>query len=321
VLAVGKIDHVDFYREVTRGLGVAEYITKPLNRDQIARHFGPFLRGQTPVSDTVQGGRAISITGVRGGVGATTMAVNLAWNFGVSLRRHTVLLDPDVHLGAAAFLLNLQPGPGLRMALEAPDRIDALLAERAAQPAADRLHVLAGEEKMTTPANHAPGAAASLLSALRRRYNFSIADVPFAPVPLYRDLLDLVDHRILIMEPTLAAIRDTVRLLGLPKGPAQNQRATIVLNRVGLPGGLTRRQVEDALKLKVDVVIPDLPRQIGTAATLGEPALTSSSAFRNKVMEVANQVASMRMVDAQPSSSDQTPEAGISRWRWFKRGQ
>jgi pilus assembly protein CpaE len=319
VLAVGKIDHVDFYREVTRGLGVAEYITKPLNRDLVARHFGPFLRGQAPVSDAVQGGRAISVTGVRGGVGATTMAVNLAWNFGVWLRRHTVLLDPDIHLGAAAFLLNLQPGPGLRMALEAPDRIDALLAERAAQPAADRLHVLAGEEKMTTPANHAPGAAASLMTALRRRYNFIIVDVPFAPVPLYRDLLDLVDHRILVLEPTLAAIRDTVRLLALPKGASQNQRATIVLNRAGLPGGLTRRQVEDALKIKVDVVIPDLPRQVGTAATLGEPALVNSSAFRSKVLEVANLVASMRMVDALPPTTQNAGEAAVSRWHWFKR--
>ena len=60
--------------------------------------------------------------------------------------------------GSAAFLLNMQPGPGLRMALEAPERIDALLAERAAQPAADRLHVLAGEEKVAIHPNPAPGA-------------------------------------------------------------------------------------------------------------------------------------------------------------------
>ena len=86
------------------------------------------------------------MTGVRGGVGATTVAVNLAWNFGVAMHRHTVLVDPDIHLGAAAFLLNVQPGLGLRMALELPERIDALLAERAALPAADRLHILASEE-------------------------------------------------------------------------------------------------------------------------------------------------------------------------------
>ena len=195
VLVVGETNHVDFYREITRGLGAADYLPKPLTRDKVSRHFGAFVMGQVPASEGMLGGRAIAITGVRGGVGATTLAVNLSWHFGVWMRRHSVLLDPDLQLGMAAFLLNIQPGPGLRMALEAPERIDALLAERAAQPAADRLHVLAGEEKLALQPNHAPGAAARLLEALRRRYNFIVADVPFAPVSVYRDLLDLVDQR------------------------------------------------------------------------------------------------------------------------------
>ena len=46
----------------------------------------------------------------------------------------------------------------------------------------------------------------------------------------------------------------------------------VVLNRTGVPGGLNRKQVEEALKMKVDVAIPDLPRAVGNAATLGEPS-------------------------------------------------
>ena len=318
VLVIGEIDHVDFYREVTRSMGASEYLAKPLTRDAVTRHFGGFLGGQVRQGqDVALGGRAVSVTGVRGGVGATTIAVNLAWNLGVAMHRHTVLVDPDIHLGAAAFLLNVQPGVGLRMALETPERIDALLAERAAQPAADRLHILASEEKPSVIANHAPGAAATLVEALRRRYNFIIADVPFAPVPLYHDLLDLVDQRVLVMEPTLAAVRDTVRLMTLQKGPRQDQRAVIVLNRVGLPGGLTRRQVEDALKMKVDIAIPDQPRQVGNAATLGEAAMKSSAGVRLAMQELARQVAGTRILDdgANPSSrrgGDRTKRAG-----WF----
>ena len=120
----------------------------------------------------------------------------------------------------------MQPGPGLRVALEAPERLDCLLAERAAQPAADRLHVLAGEETLAIqPEPRARRRRTALLDALRTRYNFIVADVPFAPVPLYRDLLDLVDQRVLVMEPTLAAVRDTLRLLALPEGRHRTQRA------------------------------------------------------------------------------------------------
>jgi len=157
------------------------------------------------------------------------------------------------------------------------------------------------------------------MAALRRRYNFIVADVPFGPVPLYRELLDLVDQRVLVMEPTLAAVRDTVRLLSLPKGAGQTQRAIVVLNRVGLPGGLTRGQVEDALKMKVDVAIPDLPRQVGTAATLGEPAMTTSSGYRAGVMEVARQVGSIRLLDSLPKARAGAAASKRRAWNMFRR--
>ena len=52
-----------------------------------------------------------------------------------------------------------RPAPGLRTALEAPDRIDELFVERAAQPVGKRLHVLAGEEKLTETVTYTPNAA------------------------------------------------------------------------------------------------------------------------------------------------------------------
>ena len=117
VLVIGEIDNLDFYREVTRGLGALEYLSKPLTRDMIARHFAPLVAGRAPVLESGQGGRVLTVTGVRGGVGTTTIAVNLAWHFGVAADRHTVLLDPDLHMGTAAMLLDCPAGPGLRMAL------------------------------------------------------------------------------------------------------------------------------------------------------------------------------------------------------------
>ena len=143
----------------------------------------------------------------------------------------------------------------------------------------------------------APKHTQALLAAVRSRYNFIIADVPYRPVPLYRDLLDLVDQRILVMDPSLLAIRDTVRLLGLPRGPGQDQRALVVLNRVGTPGGLGRKQVEEALKMKVDACIADLSWEVGNAATLGEPVMVTSAGFRKGVIEITRRVASVGLLD------------------------
>jgi pilus assembly protein CpaE len=287
VLVVGESADLNLYREVTRGLGAAEYLAKPLSRDLVAQHFAPLARGQAPAAPLTRGGRFVTVTGARGGVGASVIATNLAWHLGMTMRRHTVLLDADLYLGTVALLLDIQPSPGLRPAIEAPERIDALLAERAAVPVADRLHVLAAQERLAQEIAYAPGAAPQLLEALSRRYNFIIGDVRWQPAPFSQELLAAAQHRVMVLTPTLSSVRDTLRLM---PGGAGQQRATLVLNRLGMPGGLKRAQVEDALKAQVDVVIPDLPRQIGHAVTMGDPAAAKSGSFRAAIVDLARQV-------------------------------
>jgi pilus assembly protein CpaE len=119
------------------------------------------------------------------------------------------------------------------------------------------------------------------------------------------------------MDATLASVRDTVRLLTLQRGRTQDQRAIVVLNRAGVLGGLNKRQVEDALKMKVDVTIPDLPRQLGNAATLGEPAINSSSSFRAAIVQLAQQVASNRLLDASSDELRAAETGRRGRWRLF----
>lgn len=290
VMIVGDRQDVVFYRQITRTLGAAEYLYKPLAADMVARHFGALLTGDAP-SSTPLGGRMVTVTGVRGGVGATTIATNLAWHLAQTQRRHTVLLDADLQTGSAAMLLSAQPGTGLRSALEQPNRVDQLFVERAAIPVADRLHILAGEEPLAELPGCAPGAADRLAALLRRKFNFVVADASFGPSLLSRDLLAITQQRILVLTPTLASVRDALRLLALPAGPSQARRAVLVLNRTGMPGGLTRRQIEDALKVTLDVVIPDLPRPVALAENLGVPAAKQRGPFRNAIAALAQQVA------------------------------
>ena len=148
VLLIGEYNDVNFYRHSTRILGVKEYLFKPITRDMVARHFGPIILNRSHRPETHQGGRVVTITGVRGGVGASTIAANLAWHLGKRANRHTVLLDADLHRGSCALLLNAKSGAGLRTALETPQRIDELFIERSSQVVAERLHVLSGEENL-----------------------------------------------------------------------------------------------------------------------------------------------------------------------------
>jgi pilus assembly protein CpaE len=258
----------------------------------------------------------VTVTGTRGGTGASTIAANLAWHFGVEARRHTMLLDADLHRGTAAMQIGARTGPGLRTALEAPERIDELFVERAAQPVDKRLHVLAGEEKLTDSIAYSPNAAARLLVALRKRYNFVVIDVPWSGLPLHRELLMMAHQRVLVMDPTLASVRDMLRLMALPNGPHQPRRGVLVLNRDTMRGGLNRRQLEEGLKMRPDVIIPDLPKVVGHAASMGEAAVAVRGGFRDAMLLLAREVAFVRLLDSD-TPQNTAASGGAGRLRRF----
>ena len=312
VLVIGERQDAAFYRQLTRGLGVIEYLFKPLSQEMVARHLLPYLRqGVAPRDMHLRGGRVITVTGVRGGVGATTLAANLAWHLGEEARRHTVLFDADLHGGAAALLLGARTTNGLRAALEHPERVDELFVERTAQPAGERLHVLAAEEKPGEPVLAQPGAAMRLIAMLRRRYNFVVVDLPARSAPAAREVLDMAHQRVLDTDPSLAGAREILRYAAIPNAPTQSRRAVTVLNRAGQPGLLTDAQVKDALGEPPDLVFPWLPKLVPGAADLGEAACARRGPFRANLLRLVQEVASIRAEGEEPEKK------GLFA-RWFR---
>jgi pilus assembly protein CpaE len=288
VFVIGDVANIDFYRQVTRSLGVQEYLFKPLNRDVVARSLLPILIGAATAPTRV--GRIIAVTGVHGGVGATTVAVNLATQLADRSRHHVLLFDPNLNSGTTALMLGARAAGGLREALENPTRVDKLFAERSAPAINDRLHLLAAEEPLDELVVPAEGATSHLASLLCNRFNFLVTDLPAHLTPLYQELNQLTHVRVLVMDATLPSLRDALRHISLPRGPRQAARSILVLNRLGLAGSLTQKQIIDGLGTDVDVVIPWLPKQMTAAMTLGEPAIRHSNQVATAIERLANEI-------------------------------
>lgn len=300
VLVVGDRDEVDFYRDLTRNLGVSEYLPKPLTRDTVSRTFLPLIGAQVQTELVPRGGRLVAVTGVRGGVGTTTIAANLAVHLADDARRHVALVDLNFHTGSAALMLGVRPSSGLRTAIESPDTIDLLFLERAGQPVSDRLRVFAAEENLANALVPASDAVGHLLQLLRERYNYVVIDAPSGFPALARDAFDRVHQRVLVMAPDVANARDVSRFLALPNASAQTSRAVIVLNQAGRPGALSQKQVEEALKLAPDVIAPYLPRLLPAAANLGKPAVAKRGPFRSAIELLTQEIAAVRPTDDKP---------------------
>ena len=112
IVAIGDSNDISLYRQLKHA-GVAEYFFKPLIRDQIGRCCNDVLTDRFD-QPSLFSGKLVFLLGVRGGVGATTLATNAAWYVSEARQRWTMMLDLDMQSGDAALLFDVAPGPALR---------------------------------------------------------------------------------------------------------------------------------------------------------------------------------------------------------------
>lgn len=278
VLVIGDRNDISLYRQL-KDTGVVEYFFKPLVAQLVMRACNGVLTGNQETKGASTG-RLTCVLGVRGGVGATTIAVHASWNLAEGRRRRTMLLDLDLLGGDAALLLDNAPTHALREALEHPERVDEVYLDRAVARVSDRLMLLASLEPLTEPVAPDEASVLSLIEKLQRRYRYVFVDLPGASAPWLTRVLALPSTIILVSDGTLSSARDLNRWrdkLG-PNGP---DRTTLhVLNRSGADGSLPQAEFVRAVGQPPDIVVP-FDRDVARSAHLGAKALEKSSTVRN----------------------------------------
>jgi pilus assembly protein CpaE len=284
VIAIGSRNDIGLYRDLVQA-GVSEYIVKPVTPQLLAKALSakPTVSEGSPISRKL--GTVVAAIGARGGVGTTTLAINLAWYLANRQNRRVLLLDLDLQNGDCALTLNLGPTPGLREALANPLRIDSVFLERAMATHGERLFVLSTEEPLRADAEFKAEAVETLIRVLRTQFHYIIADVPRIPTAPYRRVLDTADTRIIVGDQTLRSVRDAVRLrAALGEGDAA-RRNLLVVNRSG-EGGCHAVTLEEMAKinLRPRIVIPFRRRLIAA------DGLVQHSRFREAVAALATEI-------------------------------
>ncbi|AJR24798.1 MULTISPECIES: pilus assembly protein CpaE [Sphingobium] len=272
VIAAGQVNDVRLYRDLLAS-GIQDYLLKPFGADQLrdalaqaqAVFFAPRDAGPERPHMTT------AVIGTRGGVGASSLATSLAWLLSDKRQRPTALLDLDVHFGTNALAMDLEPGRGLTDAIENPSRIDGLFIERAMVRASDTLAILSAEAPISQPLLTDGGAFYQLLEEFRAAFECSVIDLPRAMLIQHPHLMSDVNVTVVVTELTLAAARDSIRILSWLKTNAPQSRVLVVANRVH-PGApeISRKDFEQSIERKVDVLIPFDLKVASQAAKLGK---------------------------------------------------
>jgi pilus assembly protein CpaE len=295
VVAIGDHNDVGLYRDLVEA-GVSNYIVKPLTRELLTKALTPKISNSAEIGTraALKLGKIVSFIGARGGVGTTTLASNLAWHLANRQSRRVALVDLDLQHGDCALLFNITTAPGLRDALANPLRLDHLLLDRIMTQHGERLFVLGSEEPLHENVQFTASAIDSLFSVLRSQFHYIIVDVPRIPAPAYRRALEIADRRIIVVDQTMRAMRDAVRLtkmFGDSEIPGAERSAEhrniFIVNRVGEHHALSLKDVNNVLQVQPTSMIPFLPSLVTPAAHHGLIAADKRGKFADAVATLA----------------------------------
>ncbi|MBD8546328.1 AAA family ATPase [Sphingomonas sp. CFBP 8760] len=276
VIATGQINDVRLYRNLIAS-GIHDYMLKPLNPDMLRDAFTQaqaMFHAPKVVDHAAERPHcSVAVVGARGGVGASTIASSLAWLLAEQDKRSTALLDLDVHFGTGALALDLEPGRGLTDAIENPSRIDGLFIERAMVKASDKLSVLSAETPINAPLVTDGSAFWQLQEEMRASFECTVIDLPRGMLVQYPQLMADVQAVVIVTELTLAAARDTIRLLSWMKTHAPQALVHVVANRIAAAGQpeINRKDLESSIEHRIDHAVPFDPKLACLAAKLGKP--------------------------------------------------
>jgi pilus assembly protein CpaE len=274
VIAAGQVNDVRLYRDLLSS-GIQDYLLKPLSLEQVRESLTMAQAMLTaPKHSDMSDDKPhhmMGVVGVRGGVGASLVSTSLAWAISEQAGRQTALLDLDVHFGTGALTLDLEPGRGLIDAIDNPSRIDGLFIERAMVRASDKLSLLSAEAPIHQPVMTDGSAFFQLEEELRNAFEMTIVDIPRQVLIPFPHLVSEAGTILLVSDVTLAAARDTIRLLSWFKQNVPGARVILVANKFqNAIGELSRKEFESSIERQIDIVIPFDPKMVSQSAKLGK---------------------------------------------------
>jgi pilus assembly protein CpaE len=258
--------------------GVRDFLRRPLSSADLGQLIDRLVRRSVRTSRPL--GKTIFFVGNKGGVGKSTIAVNVACGLAAKHPERVLLVDASLQMGVCATMLDLKPTATMTDAYHERDRLDETLLRQLATPHPCGLHLLAAPADAIEAAYIDDEIMSRILTLARRSYDYVVVDSFPLLDRVMMAVLDLSDRAYLVLEsvvPTLLGGAKLLRLfddLGIPP-----DRIGIVLNRyINFAGNLKPADVAGLLGRPVDYVVP-YKKDVVIAANIGRPSILRTSRY------------------------------------------
>ena len=178
-------------------------------------------------------GRIIAVVGAKGGVGASTIAHNIAWAIARDLALDAVVADLDLAFGTAGLDYNQDPPQGIADAVFSPDRIDTAFVDRLLSKCTDHLSLLAAPATLDRVYDFGAEAFDAIFDALRATMPCIVLDVPHQWTGWTKRTLISADDILIVAAPDLANLRNAKNLVDLLQRRAAERPPPALLPQPG----------------------------------------------------------------------------------------
>lgn len=277
--------------------GCDDFLTQPIDLELLRAALKRFQRGHLTEALHARGaGKVIAMYGVKGGVGATTLAVHLAMHLVRRHRKKVLLIDHKHELGHIALHLGLKESVyHFDELVRNVNRLDAELLEGFVTRHASGIEVIPSPDSCGPTQETSAEAIARVMDYLRAQYDFILLDSSLQYLPQLQAMIAASDEVTLISTPDVAALRDLVRRIeNLSVVPGFTTRLRVVINRSTSDDAVSPADIEAAARVPISVLVPNNYAELMRAINAGEPVSPQQrGSFTQAFVQWSNRLAAL----------------------------
>ena len=284
--------------------GVNELLTEPLNVEDVRAALARMA--SRSASQSTKAGRTYAFLGAKGGVGTTTVAVNVATALSQSRAGRVLLIDLHPAHGDAALFLGVEPRFSLIDALENTHRMDAAFFKGLVEHTKTGVDLLASSERLlVAPVD--PHRVRTLLEFVSRAYDHVVVDAPRSDSAML-DVLESASSIVIVANQELSTVRGAARMAATLRQRYGRERVQIVVSRYDSVSEIGQEDIERATGGTVRHLFPSNYRLAVNALNKGQPIVVEN---HNKLAASFVGFARSLAGVAKPAQSEETKSGGF----------
>lgn len=263
--------------------GAREFLTLPSTADELSRTIERLARPSGgAAAATNRGPHIIAVTGGGGGLGSTTLAVNLGTSLAKNPEHAVALADFDLLLGSVDASLDIVPDQTLVEVAANVDRLDMTLLQRALTRHSSGLYVLPRPNRIDDLEKIDPEAVRRVLNLMKATFASVVIDTSKGlqePDVIAYEMADVI---LMVVQLDLICLRNTARLLNaFRQTEGLFEKIKLVANRVGSHDlEISQKKAEEALKAPITWLIPNATKPFYMARVKGQPLSVENAGSR-----------------------------------------